>query len=119
MTVYVDDEQISWRGKLWCHLVADTLDELHVFAKRLGLQRAWFQGRSVYPHYDVTLSVRDRALAMGALLGDRRTIIACAKELKSQLHATQQGATLTPHTNKGGTDHGEGSRLTVESASNA
>ncbi len=83
--VYVDDELIPWRGKLWCHLVADTLPELHGFARRLGLREAWFQAKSVYPHYDVTVSVRDRALTMGASMGDRQTIITCAKLLKHEL----------------------------------
>jgi hypothetical protein len=88
MAIYVDDEQIPWRGKLWCHLVADSLDELHEFAGRLGLRLSWFQARSVYPHYDVSLNVRDRALSLGATLGDRRTIIACAKGLKEELEGT-------------------------------
>ena len=83
--VYVDDELIPWRGKLWCHLVADSLPELHDFARRLGLREAWFQTKSVYPHYDVTVSVRDRALIMGASMGDRQTIIASAKLLKHEL----------------------------------
>jgi hypothetical protein len=55
MAVYVDDELIPWRGKLWCHLVADTLPELHAFARRLGLRQAWFQAKAAYPHYDVTV----------------------------------------------------------------
>ncbi|HLO96303.1 MAG TPA: DUF4031 domain-containing protein [Burkholderiaceae bacterium] len=84
MAVYVDDEQVPWRGKLWCHLVADSLIELHQFAARLGLRRDWFQGHSLYPHYDVTMSVRDRALSLGAQLGDRRTIVGCAKRLKEE-----------------------------------
>lgn len=92
MTVYVDNEQLSWRGKKWCHLVADSLEELHGFALKLGLKRAWFQDRASYPHYDVTVSVRDRALQLGAVHGDRRTIIGCAKSLKVQL-ATELGAT--------------------------
>jgi hypothetical protein len=86
VAIYVDDEQIPWRGKLWCHLVADSLAELHSFAGDLGLKRAWFQEKSVYPHYDVTLGVRDRAIALGAVMGDRRTIIDCAKLLKQELH---------------------------------
>jgi hypothetical protein len=95
MTVYVDNEQITWRGKKWCHLVADSLDELHAFAGGLGLRRAWFQDQASYPHYDVTVSVRDRALALGASHGDRRTIIGCAKVLKTQLalvHASSADA---------------------------
>jgi len=90
MAVYVDDEQIPWRGKLWCHLVADTLPELHEFASQLGLRRAWFQSKSLYPHYDVTTSVRDRALALGAKLGDRGTIVNCAKHLKTQQQTEAQ-----------------------------
>lgn len=87
MAVYVDDELIPWRGKLWCHLVADTLPELHAFARKLGLRQAWFQANAAYPHYDVTISVRDRALSMGACMGDRQTIIACAKLLKYELNS--------------------------------
>ncbi|KVP56193.1 hypothetical protein WJ91_17825 [Burkholderia ubonensis] len=82
MTVYVDDEQLAWRGRVWCHMVADTPDELHAFAARLGLKRSWFQIASVYPHYDVTISVRTRALQMGAVLADRPTLMACAKRMK-------------------------------------
>lgn len=85
MAIYVDDERISWRGKQWCHLVADSLNELHDFAQQLGLRRSWFQERSIYPHYDVTVSVREKALTLGALMGDRGTIVTCAKQLKTEL----------------------------------
>jgi hypothetical protein len=90
MTVYVDDELIPWRGKLWCHLVADTLPELHAFARQLGLRESWFQSKSAYPHYDVTLSVRNRALTLGANMGDRQTIISCARLLKYELGSETQ-----------------------------
>ena len=34
----------------WCHMATDGgFDELHAFAARLGLRRAWFQG----DHYDL------------------------------------------------------------------
>jgi hypothetical protein len=85
MAVYIDDECIEWRGKIWCHMVADTPDELHKFAARIGLKRVWFQSQSIYPHYDVTLAVRVKALQMGAILADRETLIACARELKRKI----------------------------------
>lgn len=90
MAVYVDSECIRWRGRAWCHLVASSLDELHTFAANLGLQRRWFQARSFYPHYDVTVSVRERALRMGAIDGDRQTIIACCKLMRAEMirHST-------------------------------
>ena len=87
MTVYVDAEMIEWRGRKWCHLVAESLPELHRFAQKIGLKRSWFQDKASYPHYDVTDSMRNRALRMGAAQGDRRTIIQCAKMLKTELTA--------------------------------
>jgi hypothetical protein len=78
MTIYVDDMRRSARvGRTngrWSHLFTDQDDqtELHEFAALLGLRRAWFQGarwEATHPwrcHYDVTDSVRDRALGLGA-----------------------------------------------------
>jgi hypothetical protein len=85
MTVYVDDSRLSWRGRSWCHLVADSIAELHVFAAQLGLRQEWFQDRTMYPHYDVTVSMQRRALALGAQVGDKKTIVACAKRLRTEL----------------------------------
>ena len=85
MTVYVDDSRLSWRGRSWCHLVADSVAELHAFAAQLGLRKEWFQYRTMYPHYDVTVSVQQRAVALGAQVGDKKTIVACAKRLRIEL----------------------------------
>jgi len=36
------------------HLASDeSLDELHAFAKSVGLKREWFQDHPRHPHYDV------------------------------------------------------------------
>jgi len=70
MTVYVDDARIPARvGRLsarWSHLTADTQAELHSFAERLGLRRAWYQDkpRGLW-HYDVTESKRRQAITLG------------------------------------------------------
>lgn len=70
MAVYVD-EVMRWPTKIRCfkagscHLTADTVEELHAFAKRLGLRREWFQPKSS-PHYDLTPGKRVRAVALGA-----------------------------------------------------
>lgn len=85
MTVYIDHSRLSWRGRSWCHLVADSVAELHAFAAELGLRKEWFQDQTMYPHYDVTVSVQRRALALGAQVGDKRTIVACAKRLRIEL----------------------------------
>lgn len=85
MAVYVDNARIEWQGKLWCHLVADSLSELHSFASTLGLRRTWFQKNASYPHYDVTVECRERALLLGAVAGARVQIISCAKKMKLEL----------------------------------
>lgn len=80
MTVYVDDAAISAtvgrHTSRWSHLFADTQDELHQFAKRLGLKREWFQPAPSYAksgspaaemwHYDVTAPKRAQAIRLGA-----------------------------------------------------
>ena len=67
MSVFVDEAVWPWRGKLWCHMSADSMEELHEFANRLGLKRSWFQDAGGIPHYDLTESKRRQALAMGAV----------------------------------------------------
>ncbi len=82
MTVYVDDSNIPAKVRngsvthdsTWCHLFADSQDELHSFAQKLGLKRSYFQpGKprgdgtpSPLWHYDVTAGKRRQAVAMGA-----------------------------------------------------
>ena len=103
MAIYVDNECIGWRGKQWCHLVADSLAELHVFASALGLKRAWFQEHASYPHYDVTVSVRARALLLGALPADRVMLLTICKKLRAELMAGKVKASASlPATSAGG-----------------
>jgi Protein of unknown function (DUF4031) len=69
MAAYVDEPIWEWRGRRWCHLTADTPDELHEFAAKLGLQRQWFQSKPGHPshdHYDIPADERAQAIAMGA-----------------------------------------------------
>lgn len=49
-------------GHLWCHLMADTDEELHAFAARLGMKRDWFHR----DHYDLTPPRRIGAVDFGA-----------------------------------------------------
>jgi hypothetical protein len=85
LAAYVDNVRIAWRGRYWCHLVADSLDELHEFAHTLGLKRAWFQAHASLPHYDITVEVRDVALIRGAVAADRRTLISRGRQLKLEM----------------------------------
>lgn len=86
MTVYVDEIR-DWtliakarglRHTHWCHLTADTEEELHAFAAHLGLRRTWFQKkgpRDYRWHYDVTPPKRTQAVRLGAREVDRRQLL--------------------------------------------
>jgi len=69
MAVYVDDFRVPWRGDKCSHLLADTLEELHAFAARLGLRRRHFHHKPARPwkdHYDVPEAKRRQAIGLGA-----------------------------------------------------
>lgn len=88
MAVYVDamvdwGKRIGHAGPRWCHMLADTTDELHAMADRVGLRRAWFQGRASTPHYDIgTDRIRALALAAGAVECDRRTMVGHMRRIR-------------------------------------
>lgn len=72
MTVYVDDmDEPATVGRLtrrWCHLVADSSAELAEFGAALGLASRWLQDAGTpSEHFDVTVGMRQRALAFGAV----------------------------------------------------
>ncbi|OMI34445.1 DUF4031 domain-containing protein [Streptomyces sparsogenes] len=87
MTIYVDEirdytliaKARRLRHTHWSHLTADTEEELHEFAKRLGLRRSWFQKKSDRDyrwHYDIVPSKRAAAVRMGAVEIDRHGVVA-------------------------------------------
>jgi hypothetical protein len=69
MTVYVDDMQMPYRGMKMCHMIADTLAELHAMADKIGVSRAHYQGppKTRHQHYDIALSKRALAVKAGAV----------------------------------------------------
>jgi len=69
MTVYVDTARHAFRGYIMCHMTADSLDEIHHMAQRIGMERRWFQTppKASHPHYDIPEDRRARALDLGAV----------------------------------------------------
>lgn len=83
MAVYVDDFGVAWRGRRWCHLTADTTDELHEFAALLGIPKRGFHHNPARPwkdHYDLPEGVREEALRLGAKPIGRREAVRMLRE---------------------------------------
>lgn len=60
----------------WCHLYADSLDELISFANKIGLKRSWLQNESGrFPHFDIVPTYRQKAISNGAIELSLKTYI--------------------------------------------
>jgi hypothetical protein len=73
----IDPPHVARHGRQWSHLASDTsFEELHVFARELGIPARGFDG----DHYDVPSEYYDQVVALGAQEVSSR-------ELVSRLHA--------------------------------
>lgn len=64
-----------------CHMMADTLEELHEMADKLGLKREWLHEHPRMPHYDICKSNRAKAIKLGAVEESTKDLI---RRLKSK-----------------------------------
>ncbi|MEG8054607.1 DUF4031 domain-containing protein [Sphingomonas aerolata] len=81
MSVYVDDVRHRFGRMIMCHLWADSLDELLATVDAISVQRKWIQGHPTlsfgkhryasWVHFDISLTMKDRAIARGAILTDK------------------------------------------------
>lgn len=72
MPVYVDDMHLYPMGQFgrmkMSHLLADTDEELHAMADKIGVARRWHQAPPRHDsHYDIAMSKRAQALTHGAI----------------------------------------------------
>lgn len=74
--IYIDN-----KGKMgWSHLIADSISELHDFARIIGLKSNWFQAKPEKPHYDIKGMMRKRAIDNGAKIVSSKEIIKVLRE---------------------------------------
>jgi hypothetical protein len=68
MTVYVDSMKAAYGRMVMCHLIADSDEELHAMADKIGVARKWHQAPPKHDsHYDIALSKRALAVTAGAV----------------------------------------------------
>jgi len=69
MTVYVDDMRANYGRLILCHMLASTDEELHSMAAKIGVARKWWQSpeKTAGSHYDICLSKKAKAIALGAI----------------------------------------------------
>lgn len=82
MAVYVDDGKYPYRGMLMCHMLADTLKELHAMADKIGIRRKWFQDKNT-PHYDICQTKRKLAVKNGAIEIDKYKLVELVQKWRS------------------------------------
>jgi hypothetical protein len=95
MSVYVDRlRDWDWKYGKSCHMYADTNEELHKMAARLGLKREWFQKSTSGPHYDLTESKRALAVRLGVIEVDTETMVDWSRKWRAEAVAAVKAALL-------------------------
>lgn len=85
MAVYVDnmhETKLGQYGRMnMCHMVADSEEELHAMADKIGVARKWYQG----DHYDICMSKRTKAVSLGAAEITMREAVPIIKEYRKKI----------------------------------
>jgi hypothetical protein len=85
VSVYVDKAVYGFGRMIMCHMIADTPDELHAMADRIGVARKWFQAppKASHWHYDVAKSKRALAVEAGAIECDRTAFVGHLRRIRA------------------------------------
>ena len=78
------------------HMLADTEEELHAMAAKIGLKRGWFQPLST-PHYDVSQTKRREALDNGAVEIGNHDLVALIRRLRGERLTQLKMAVVVEH----------------------
>lgn len=88
MAVYVDRIRLYpnavLRHKKWCHMIADSIKELHEMAELINLRTGYAQYKNGLVHYDLTPSKRELAIRKGAIMLGREAFIKKIQEVRTK-----------------------------------
>lgn len=91
MAVYVDFMRAAFGRMIMCHMVADTDEELHAMADRIGVDRKWHQKAGTpHSHYDIALSKRRLAIYFGAIEINRSQLGQMLKQKREALNRAKK-----------------------------
>lgn len=82
MTVYVDKSIHDYGRMTMCHMLADTEQELHEMADKIGIQRKWYQANASTPHYDICKAKRMLSIQFGAKEVNRKQLVSIIRRLR-------------------------------------
>ncbi len=89
MACYVDTVReypdAGLRHTRFCHLLADTRDELHAMAEALGVPHRYFQDHPWRWHHDLPEPLRARAVDLGAREVSLREVGLLLRRRKAEL----------------------------------
>jgi hypothetical protein len=68
------------------HMIADTKEELFQMVEKVGLPKKHYQPRASFPHFDVMMSTRAKAVAEGAVELTNKQLIEKIRELRLTDH---------------------------------
>jgi hypothetical protein len=87
MPVYVDNAALGFGRMTMYHMIADTPDELHAMADRIGVARRWFQDPKTmkvsHPHYDIAKGKRKLAVEAGAIECERNAFVGHLRRIRA------------------------------------
>lgn len=86
MAVYVDKARNPLGRMLMSHMLADSVEELHEMAAKVGLKRKWFQNHGM-PHYDLCQQKRQKAVELGAVEIGNREVVAIIRKWRENIKA--------------------------------
>lgn len=97
MPVYIDDMNAEKDGMIFCHMLADTHEELMQMAALIGLKPAWLQHEGTHKeHFDITIGKKRLALARGAQAITYKDAGAFVKRKREALQRVLAGAVVAP-----------------------
>ena len=85
MVVYVDASVYPYGRMMMCHMMADTIEELHEMVDTIGVDRKHFQG----DHYDICKAKRQLAVLAGAVEITGREMVGVRRRNRTKLGEKQ------------------------------